>query len=132
MSYERPGRVLDLLADKVLVHGTPHYQAGAAGVPIKQDNPKTLDSLLSRTQIQTGVKYVLRVKGVCEVPDTSLAGATVGAPVYINKATDALSLVPSAGVNFPLGRVHSLAGTYGTPVATLRVNMDMRDTIVVP
>jgi hypothetical protein len=131
--YERPGRGIDLTADKLLTHNTPHYQGGYAGVPIKQDNPKTLDSLASRTQIQTGVKYFLRIKRVCEVPDTTLAGATVGAPVYIVKTTDALTLTAGAtGLNAVLGRVQSLAGQYGTPTGILRVNMDARDSVTIP
>lgn len=132
MSYERPGRGVDLTANAVLNHGIPHYQAGLVGVPVKQDQPKTLDSLASRTQIQSGVKYFLRTRGVCEVDATSLAGATVGAPVYINKTTDALSLTGTTGTNVPLGRVHSLAGQWGTPTGRLRINMDLKDNVPTP
>lgn len=134
MPYERPGRGIDLTADKLLEHGVPHYQAGYAGIPQKQDNPKTLDTIAQRTAIQTGVKYFLRIKGVCEVPDTGpLAGATLGAPVYIVKTTDALSLAAGgAGLNAVLGRVHSLAGQFGTPTGKLRVNMDARDSVAIP
>jgi hypothetical protein len=70
---------------------------------------------------------------VCEVPDTTLAGATVGAPVYIVKTTDALTLTAGAtGLNAVLGRVQSLAGQYGTPTGILRVNMDARDSVAIP
>lgn len=140
MSYERPGRGYDLIANAVLNHGVPHYQAGIAGIPIKQDNPKTLDSLASRTQIQTGVKYFLRVKGVCEVSDTGISAGAVGDPVYINKTTDALSLTPSTGANVPFGRIVSQGGSvaspnanpFGTPTTKTRINMDARDSITVP
>lgn len=132
MPYERPGRGVDLTANAQLTHGVPHYQGGIAGIPIKQDNPKTLDSLAARTLIASGVKFFLRTRGVCEVDATTLAGATLGAPVYINKTTDALSLTPSAGANVPLGRVISLAGTYGTPAGKLRVNMDYKDSVAIP
>ena len=130
MSYTRPGRGLDLVANAQLTHDLPHYQTGNAGVPIKQDNPKTLDSLASRTQIQSGVKYFLRTKGVTEQATAlhaGLSGATVGAPVYINKTTDALSITASAGVNVPFGRVHQLAGNFGVPTGRIQINMDLRD-----
>lgn len=132
MSYTRPGRGMDLVANALLTHDVAHYQAGAAGVPVKQDNPKTLDSLASRSQIQSGVKYFLRVKGVTEQSTTlnaGLSGATVGAPVYINKTTDALSITPdTAGhTNVPFGRVHQLAGAFGVPTGKIQINMDLRD-----
>jgi hypothetical protein len=130
--YERPGRGVDLTANAVLTHNVPHYQGGIAGVPVKQDNPKTLDSLASRTQIQSGVKYFLRTKGACEVDATTLAGATVGQAVYINKTTDALGLTATAGAVVPLGRVIALAGQFGTPTGKLRVNMDLKDNVPVP
>lgn len=133
MSYERRRRGLDLTANALLTHGVPHYQAGVAGVPVKQDNPKTLDSLAARTQIASGVKYFLRTKGEAEVDNTTLAGATVGQAVYIVRATDALTLTAGgAGLNLPFGRVSSLAGGFGTPTGKLRIDMDLKDTITVP
>lgn len=133
MSYERPGRVVDLVANAILVHGVPHYQSSMAGIPIKQDNPKTLDSLVARTQIASGVKYALRHRGVCEVDVASISGAVLGSPVYIVKTTDALTLTAgSTGLNLPFGRVVALAGTYGVPTGKVRINMDLKDTITVP
>jgi hypothetical protein len=140
MSYERRRRVYDLFANAVLTHGVPHYQNGVAGIPIKQDNPKTLDPLSTRTQIQVGVKYVLRTVGECEVADTGISAGAVGDPVYINKTTDALSLTPSAGANVPLGRIMSQGGStgspnanaFGTPTTKTRINMDARDSIAIP
>lgn len=128
MSYERPGRGLDLIANALLTHDTPHYQAGASGVVIKQDNPKTLDSLTARAQVASGVKYFLRTRGVTEqATQAGLSGATVGAPVYITKATDALSVTPSAGANVPFGRVHQIAGAFGVPTGRIQINMSLRD-----
>lgn len=141
MSYERRRRGMDLTANALLTHGVPHYQGGVAGVPIKQDNPKTLDSLASRTQIASGVKYFLRTKGECDVDATSLAGATVGQAVYIVKTTDALTLAAgSTGLNLPFGRVTHIGGTagspdasaYGTAAGRIRIDMDLKDTITVP
>jgi hypothetical protein len=126
--YERPGRGVDLTANAVLTHNVPHYQGGIAGVPIKQDNPKTLDSLASRTQIQSGVKYFLRTKGVCEVDATSLAGATVGA-AGLHQQDHGRAPDGHGGRGVPLGRVIALAGQFGTPTGKLRVNMDLKDNV---
>src|SRR3954470_15497484 len=102
MSYERRRRGLDLTANAQITHGVPHYQGGVAGIPIKQDNPKTLDSLAARTQIASGVKYFLRTKGEAELDNSPLAAATVGQAVYIVRATDALTLTAgAAGANLP-------------------------------
>lgn len=134
MSYERPGRGVDLTANAVLTHGKPHWQDGMMGVPIKQDNPKSLDSLASRVQIQSGVKYFLRQKGVCEVKQADhagLAGATIGGTVYITTANDNLVLVDTAGT-VPFGRVQALAGQFGTPTGFIRINMDNKDSVPNP
>jgi hypothetical protein len=132
MSYERPGRGIDLTANALLTHGKPHFQAGLVGVPIKQDQPKTLDALATRTQIASGVKYFLRLKGICEVKLSDyagLAGATVGAAVFIDNVTDLLVLVDTAST-VPFGRVQAVAGQFGTPTGFIRINMDLKDNVV--
>ncbi|HTE60776.1 MAG TPA: hypothetical protein VK631_10535 [Solirubrobacteraceae bacterium] len=132
MSYERPGRSADLIADAVLVHGLPHEQSGMSGIVIKQDEPKLLDSLLARTQVQVGVKYVLRLKGRTRQKLTDhagLAGATLGAAVYINGTTDALVLVDGA-TTVPFGRVVALAGTFGVQTGYIEIDMDLKDAVL--
>jgi hypothetical protein len=134
MPYERPGRGVDLTANAQLTHDKPHYQDGMVGVPQKQDNPKSLDSLASRTLIASGVKYFLRLKGVCQVKQADhagLAGATIGAAVYIATANDALVLTDTAGT-LPFGRIVSLSGQHGTPTGFVRINMDLKDNVPNP
>jgi hypothetical protein len=126
MTVLRPGRAVDLIADKLLTHAAPHYQGGLVGIVQKQDEPGSFDSIASRTQVQAGIKYVLEVKGDVEV--NALAGAVVGAPVYISTVDDSLSLVDDAN-HVPFGRVSAVAGTFGLPAARMRVDLDLKDNV---
>lgn len=127
MTVLRPGRGVHLIADKLITHAKPHYQAGLRGIVQKQDEPKSFDSLASRTQVQSGIKYFLLTKGETEVD--ALAGATVGATVFINTTTDALTLTDPGAAAVPFGRVTNLPGTFGLPAGRMRVDMDLKDTV---
>lgn len=120
----RPGRAVDLIANKQLTHATPHYQAGLVGMVQKQDEPRQYDSLASRTLVANGIKYILILKGDAEV--AVLGGATVGAPVYINTTDDTLTLTDTSST-VPFGRVSALPSTYGLPGTRMRVDMDLKD-----
>jgi hypothetical protein len=127
--YEEHSRGTDLVADVLLTHGLPHEQNGLTGIVYKQDEPKSFDSLLSRTQVAIGVKYFLRTKGTCEIPE--VGGVVVGDDLYINPATDAITAAPGAGL-LPFGRVVAIENTFGTPNNKMRVDMDLKDNITVP
>jgi hypothetical protein len=126
MPVERPGRGVHIVANAVINHGKPHYQNGLTGIVQKQDEPKTFDSLASRTQVQNGVKYFLRTKGECEVD--AIGGATLGAGVWIDTTTDALALTDAAG-RVPFGRVTRLPSTFGGAAGKMLVDMDLKDTL---
>lgn len=126
MTVLRPGRAVDLIANKVITHAKPHYQGGLVGIVQKQDEPGSFDSLASRRLVQPGIKYVLEVKGDTEVD--ALAGATVGAAVYISTVDDTLSLVDDAN-HVAFGRVSALPDTFGLPTGRMRVDMDLKDTV---
>jgi hypothetical protein len=128
MTVIRPGRGIHLYADRLINHAKPHYQGGFVGVCQKQDEPKSFDSLASRTQVQSGVKYFLIVKG--ETEQAALAGATLGAPVYITKADDTLTLVDGGAATVPFGRVSGLPGQFGLPSGRMRIDMDLKDNVV--
>lgn len=129
MTAIRPGRAVHIVANKELTHGAPHYQGGLVGIVQKQDEPKAFDSEASRKKVASGVKYVLLVKGEVEIP--ALAGATVGQAVFVNMTTDVATLTQGTAETVPLGRVTNLPSTFGLNATTMRVDMDLKDTITV-
>jgi hypothetical protein len=126
MTVIRPGRGVHAIADKLLNHAKPHFQGGLVGIVQKQDEPKSFDSIASRTQVQAGVKYFLLTKGESEVD--ALAGAVLGSPVFISTVDDTLSLADDAN-HVPFGRVTALPSTFGLRSTRMRVDMDAKDNV---
>lgn len=135
MGYERPGeRFYPTQATKAVLHGAPCAENGVVGVAIKQVAAPFGTGLGSAliNQVQVAEKFVIDTKGIVEVINTGISGATKGAPVYITVATNALTLTgpASAGVTEKFGRVAELAGERKTPTGKLRINLDMKDSFV--
>jgi hypothetical protein len=129
MTVIRPGRGVHIIANKAIEHAKPHYQGGLIGIAQKQDEPNQFASLAERQKIASGVKYFLLTKGETEV--VALGGATLGQPVFINMATDALTLTQGTAETQPFGRVTALPSTFGLPATLMRVDMDLKDDVTV-
>lgn len=102
MPYEGPGKRTSKIATKALVHGAPSVEEGMAGIGAKsqQASPMAVsdaNALIAR-QIAIGEEHVIMLDGEHEVLNSLLpVGAVVGSPLYIDTATNALTLNPDAG-----------------------------------
>lgn len=127
MPYNRPGRGVYVTNNGTTrVNGDPVALNNIVGVCIKQKAPVPPSLPVDAKTIQAGEDFFIVAKGIVQVP--SVGGAVKGDAIYIDTTSSALFGVTAAG-RVPYGRVVELAGSRGTPVAKMRVDLDLKDSI---
>lgn len=125
MPYERPGKAVRVTAGVDVRHGAAAADDGWVGRAIKTAIPPQDGLRADRNLIKAGEGYNLRVRGVMEVDNTTLAGAVKGDLVYITTATNAISNAAAAG-KVVLGKISHLPGEQGTPTNRVRVDLEQK------
>lgn len=130
MPYNRPGNVnVDVTATKQVTHGFLTWEEGAPGVAVKTLADPATAGLVSPKIIAIGEKFNQIVKGVVQVINPG--GFVRGGPVYITIATNVLTATgPASATVGKVGVVSELAGSRGTPLGKMRVNLDLKDTLL--
>lgn len=130
MPYNRPGHVqVDAVATKAIAHGTITWEDGMPGVAVKTREEQIAAGTAARSQIAIGEAFNLIVKGVVQVANAG--GFVRGDSVYITKATNVLSKAgPASATLGKVGVVSEIAGQRGTPTGQMRVNLDLKDTLL--
>jgi predicted RecA/RadA family phage recombinase len=125
MPYERPGACVRVTAGVDTRHGDMAADDGHVGCAVKTAIPAQDVLRASRNLIVAGEAYNLRVRGVHEVDNTTLAGIAKGDFVYITTATNAISNAAGGG-KVVLGKVTHLPGEQGTPSNRVRVDLEQK------
>lgn len=130
MPYNRPGHVeVDVVATKAVAHGAITWEQGKPGVAVKTREEPITAGITARNQIAIGEAFNLIVKGVVQVANG--AAFVRGDPVYITIASNTLTKTgPASATVGKVGVVSEVAGQRGTPAGLMRVNLDLKDTLL--
>lgn len=127
MPYTGPGLRHTAIATKACEHGAIVVENGFVGSAFKQKqlgpfvDPEGV-GIASPRRIAVGEEFVIEYEGMAEAPLSGvLAGAAVGAPIYITDATNALGLAPGAGIS-KVGRISSIDTSRTPSVARINTN----------
>jgi hypothetical protein len=128
MSYNRPGKGTHVVNSTGgnLTHNQPAVLNGLAGVVVKQKGTAWSAGLVTPAVIANGEKCWMITKGIVQVDNAAISGATKGDPVYI---TTANALTTTVGTNAKFGRVVELIGDgRSVPTGKVRIDLDTKDS----
>lgn len=131
MPYSRPGMIrVDVICTRQVNHGAITWEEGVPGVAVKTLADAATAGLVSPKVIPINEAFNLIVKGVVQITNPSALFAK-GDPVYITKSSGVLDKTgPASSTVASVGRVTEVAGTRGTPTGLMRVDLDLKDTLL--
>jgi hypothetical protein len=128
MPYNRPGPgVYVTNGGTAIAHNSPAVVNGFAGVAVKQKVVPWSQGYQSPAMIAAGEPFFLITKGVVQVSNAGITANVKGDPIYIS-AAGALTATGPAGGKF--GRIVEIAGSRGTPLNQVRIDLDSKDSFV--
>lgn len=130
MPYSRPGNIeVDVICTRQANHGTLTWEEGKPGVVVKTLPDPATAGLVNPKVVAVGEAFNMIVKGIVQV--TNPGGFVRGTSVYITKATGAITNTgPASATIGKVGVVSEIAGQRGTPTGLMRVNLDLKDTLL--